>query len=394
MVQERNPQAKPSRHILRNRNLQLACGATLMAVIGVTSITPAFPKIVEQFNIAPQDVGLLISAFTAPMIVLTLFLGVLGDRVTRKIVLGPSLLLFGVAGAGCSLAQDFNTLLVLRFFQGIGCSALYPLAIANICDMYSGKELTTAMGYNTSINHMGHTLFPAIGGGLAMFGWNYPFLLPALAVPVGLVTLFSAEAPRPPNSQKIGEYLVNAFGSMRNRRVIGIFAISALMFLVVFGAYMTYLPLLLAGSFGATSLVIGLIILVMYLSSASTSSQMGKLARILPERKLLIIAFCLFVPALAYFPFAPNIWAIIPGVAVMGIGWGISIPSVYAILAEEAPPNCRASFIAVEEIAVRVGQTVGPILMVLAFSYGMVGVFYAAAGFSLVMVLLAVVTLK
>ncbi len=391
----RTAEAKPMRFILRNRNLQLAFGATLMAVIGVTSITPAFPKIIEQLNIAPQEVGLLISVFTAPMVVLTIFLGVLGDRISRKMIIAPSLLLFGIAGVGCSLAQDFNTLLIMRFFQGIGCAALFPLAIANIYDMYSGEELTAAMGYNTSINQIGHTLFPAIGGGLAMFGWNYPFLIPILAVPIGLVTLFSTEPRRSDNNQNMRQYLGMAFGSMKNWKVLGIFTISALMFVIVYGAYLTYLPILLADYFGATSFVIGLIVLVMYVSSATTSSQVAKLARILPGRKLLIVAFILFIPALAYIPLAPSIWAIIPAIAVMGVSWGISVPGVYAVLAELAPPSCRAAFVSMDELAVRIGQTLGPIFMVLAFgAYGIIGVFYVAIGFALAMLAIASTILK
>ncbi len=59
-----------------------------------------------------------------PGVLLTPVLGVLGDRVWRRKVLVPSLMLFGVAGAACSLVRDFNSLLVLRLFQGAGVAPL------------------------------------------------------------------------------------------------------------------------------------------------------------------------------------------------------------------------------------------------------------------------------
>ena len=41
-----------------------------MAVLGVSSITPAFPKIAQVMNIS-QAVGLLITVFTLPGVILT-----------------------------------------------------------------------------------------------------------------------------------------------------------------------------------------------------------------------------------------------------------------------------------------------------------------------------------
>jgi len=389
---ERGAKQRP---IYWDKNLQIIFGITLMAIIGVTSITPAFPKIAQELKIPPNEVGLLISVFTGPMIVLTLIFGMLGDRLERKKIIVPSLFIYGIAGGGCSLARDFNILLILRFFQGVGGSALFPLALSTICDIYSGKERTAALGYNSSINHLGHTIFPAIGGALAMFGWNYPFMLATLAIPIGLLVLFSMKSPKQKIKQGFRGYLITAFSSMKNIQVVGLFIASAFLFIITYGAYLTYLPFLLANSFGASPFVIGLIILIMYFTSAITSSQLGKLAKIIPEKSLIKIALLLYLPALVFIPSAPDIWVMILPVAILGIVWGISIPTIYAILGELAPEECRAAFISVDEMFVRVGQTLGPILMVLAFSaWGISGVFYAAAIFSIVMLALVVIMVR
>ena len=52
--------------------------------------------------------GLLITVFTSPGIVMTPLLGVLSDRYGRKKILVPALLLFGIAGGAC--ARDFSLL--------------------------------------------------------------------------------------------------------------------------------------------------------------------------------------------------------------------------------------------------------------------------------------------
>ncbi len=386
---------KSRKLIYRDKNLLVIFGVTLMAIIGVTSITPAFPKIVEQLEVSPSDVGLLISVFTGPMIVLTLVFGLLADKFGKKKIIVPSLFLFGIAGGLCSLAQDFNQLLILRFVQGIGGASLFPLATSTICDLYSGKELTTALGYNSSVNQLGHTMFPAMGGALAMFGWNYPFLLPLLAIPIGVFILLVMKEPKLNPERNFKKYLILAFSSMKNRQIIGIFITGTFLFIITYGAYLTYLPFLLSNSFGASPFLIGLIILVMYLTSATTSSQVGKLAKRMPERKLIKIAFLMYAPALVLIPSMPNLWTLILPIVILGITWGIAIPSVYSILADVAPENCRTAIIGMSELFVRAGQTIGPILMFLAFSsWGISGVFYTAAGFSILLFIIVAILIR
>jgi MFS transporter, ACDE family, multidrug resistance protein len=89
------------RKVYRDHNLHVLFGVTLMAVLGVSSITPALPEIRDAFGVTSGQVGLLITVFTLPGIALTPILGILSDRHGRKKILTPALLLFGVAG-GCA----------------------------------------------------------------------------------------------------------------------------------------------------------------------------------------------------------------------------------------------------------------------------------------------------
>ena len=88
----------------------------MMAVLGTSSITPAFPTIVRELGVSSGQVGLLITVFTLPGIVMTPLLGVLSDRYGRKKILVPALLLFAIAGGACAFARDFNVLLALFAF--------------------------------------------------------------------------------------------------------------------------------------------------------------------------------------------------------------------------------------------------------------------------------------
>ncbi|MEE9472014.1 MAG: MFS transporter, partial [Gemmatimonadota bacterium] len=105
--------------VYRHRNLQVVFAVTLVAVLAVSSITPAFPKIARELGVSPARIGWLISAFTLPGVVLTPIFGLIADRAGRKTVLVPSLLLFGAAGTACALTHDFQSLLLLRVLQGV-----------------------------------------------------------------------------------------------------------------------------------------------------------------------------------------------------------------------------------------------------------------------------------
>lgn len=70
--------------VVKDKNLQIIFLITLMGVMGVASISPAFPTIRQYFNISTVQVGYLITSFTLPGIFLTPLMGVLADRFGRK----------------------------------------------------------------------------------------------------------------------------------------------------------------------------------------------------------------------------------------------------------------------------------------------------------------------
>ena len=390
---ERN-QGKSQKPIYRDTNLQIIFCVTMISIIGFVSITPAFPNIIEELNISPQDVGLLISVFTFPGIILTFVFGVLADRIGRKKILVPSLMLFGIAGGACALTRDFNLLLILRFFQGIGAAPLMTLSVTIIGDLYSGRERTTAIGYDVSALNISAASFPSIGGALALLGWYYPFLLPIIAIPVGFLALFSLKIPEPKKEKRLPEYLRDAWQSIKNRQVFGLFVTSTATFIILFGSYLTYFPLI-GHSLGASPFVIGLIMSSRSLAAAFTSLQLGKITRVVSEKNLIKVAFILYALALVIIPFVSNLWVLLIPTIIFGIAHGINEPSFHALLSGLAPMKHRAAFMSVNQTVIRLGQTLGPLLMGLTFiTWGISGAFYAGAGFSIVMFVLAVIIIK
>jgi MFS family permease len=387
--------AENQNRLYLDTNLQIVFGVTLMAVLGVASITPAFPTIIQELGVSTLSIGLLIAVFTFPGILLTPVLGVLADRYGRKRILVPSIFLFGIAGGACAFTRDFDLLLILRFFQGAGAASLGSLNVTIIGDLYSGKERAAAMGYNASVLSVGTTAYPAIGGALAMIAWYYPFVLPLLAIPLGFVVLFSLKNPEPKIEQHLKDYFRNVLKYIKHRQVIGIFVASIITFIILYGPILTYFPLLLKNAFGATPLIIGLLISIMSLSTAVIASQLGKLTKVYSERSLLKATFLIYGLALLMIPFIPNLPAFLIPMVIYGLAHGVNFPCYQTLLAGLAPMEYRGAFMALNGMVLRLGQTLGPPLMGVVFSlWGVEGTFYSGACLSGLMFLFGLVTIR
>jgi MFS transporter, ACDE family, multidrug resistance protein len=384
-----------TRKVYRDHNLHILFGVTLMAVLGVSSITPALPEIRDAFGVTSGQVGLLITVFTLPGVALTPVLGVLSDRHGRRKILVPALLLFGIAGGLCAFVRGFELLLGLRLLQGVGAAALGTLNVTVIGDIFTGHERSAALGYNSSVLSVGTASYPAIGGALATLGWFYPFALAFLAVPVGLLVLFSLRNPEPRNDQRLREYFGDVYSRLSDREVLGLLGVSLLTFIILFGPQLTFLPILMDERFGAPSYLRGAVLSGASLTTALTSAQLGALTRRINERTLLKVAFVLYAIALVLVAFVQNVWLLLIPAVLFGVAQGINIPNVFSLLNAHAPSENRGAFMATNGMSLRAGQTIGPLLMAAtAGTLGLTGAYLAATALAVVALLLVVTLLR
>ncbi len=373
--------------IYKDLNLKIIFLITLMAVLGVASITPALPVIEKHFDIPKQQIGWLITVFTLPGVALTPVIGILADRYGRKRILIPALFLFSIAGSACFFMNNFVGLLFLRFLQGAGSSALGSLNVTLIGDIYSGQKRAEAMGYNSSILSVGTALYPGIGGILAMAGWNFPFLLPLLGLPIAFLTISKLNTQEPITRQRFKDYILQTGKHISNMHIISLFLISIITFIMLYGAFLTYFPFLLTSKFNANPFIIGILMSVMSISTAIMSSRLGQIVKRINGRLILIIAFGLYATALFIVPFVNKLAILVIPVAIYGIAQGMNIPNIYNMVANYAPEQQRAAFMSLNATLLRLGQTVGPLLAGLCFAWeGLQGIYFISAGIAVLMI--------
>lgn len=352
-----------SNPVIKNRNLKIIFSITLVGVMGVATITPVLPDIAHELDIKKGNIGLLITVFAFPGIFLSPVIGVFADRFGRKAILVPALMLFAVAGTSCFFVENFRGLLIMRFFQGIGAAAIGTLNITLIGDIFEGNRRAEAMGYNSSVLSSATALYPAIGGGLAVFGWNMPFLLPAVAFFVALFVLFKLDNPEPKKQENLLDYFKGALGKMNSCLIIMLFLLTFSTFLLLFGSILTYVPILMKERFGFASGKLGITLSLFSLSTGLVATQLGRLNRLFNTKWLIVIGFTTYLLVFLLLPSIDRlVWFAVP-LIFFGFGQGINLPSVLNLISAVAPIEYRAVFLSINSMMQRAGQTLGPIIM-------------------------------
>lgn len=372
--------------VFKNANLHIIFGITLSGILGVSSITPAFPEIARAFDISADRVALLITVFTLPGIFLSPVFGVVADRVGRKAVVVPSLFLFGVAGFGCAFTTDFNTLLILRFFQGVGAASMGSLNATMIGDLFRGNDRFTAMGYNSAVLSFGATIYPAIGGALALLGWYFPFYLPIVAIPIGFLVWFKLDTIPVQAKTSMKSYFGNLYKLSKTPEVFSLLLASLVSFMLLYGPILSFIPFYMVDSFGSSTAIIGIVISCMAFTNGIASSSLGFLANRFEPYKILTFSYIIYALAFLLIP-VPNSAALLSlPVLLYGLGQGINIPNFLSQLTEAAAADTRAALLSLNGTVLRLGQTVGPSLMAIVFAYkGYEAVFYSAGLLALLM---------
>jgi MFS family permease len=382
--------AQQTQPVYRNSNLQVLFGATLVSVLGVSGVAPAFPKIVRALAIDPQDAGWLITAYTVPGIVLTPMLGALADRVGRKRVLTVALVVFALAGTSCALARTFDVLLLLRVLQGMGAAPIIALNVALIGDLFDGRARTAAVGYNSAALNVGTASYPAIGGVVAMLGWHWPFALPIIALPMAGLVAWKLDVPEgttATQNDRGKSSLQSLWAVLRQPAVVGLLLASVMNFVLLFGSYVTYVPELVDRQFTSQSAIIGLVVSSASISNGIAATQVARMARLVARRWLVAGAFALSAAALAVIPLMASVWGVVAAAIGFGAAQGTGVTATLALLTDWAPDAQRATVLSVNATAIRLGQTIGPAVMggVLAAA-GLNAVFFAGGVLAVLMV--------
>jgi ACDE family multidrug resistance protein len=342
--------------------LALVYSLTVTGVLANTLVAPVVPDILHDLGVAQSSAGLVLAAATLPGIVLAPVIGVLADRYGRRAVLIPCLVVFGIGGVANAFASSFGTLLALRFLQGIGGAGLVNLAVVLIGDHWSGVERARVIGHNAAALTLALAVLPPLGGGLAdVAGWEAVFLLYGVAF-VTAVGVARLVPPTPRRDSTMREQLRQAAPYLRSGHMIGVVVMGILAFVLIFGLFLTVLPLYLENRFGLDAGGRGLVLAAPAVTSTVAAFFLGALRARLRRGVLLRASIALFVVSFVAIWGVASLPVLVGAALVYGLGEGVLISLLQDEAAGAAPTASRGAVVAVWVGGARAGQTIGPLL--------------------------------
>ena len=148
-------------------------------------IFPLFDPISRDLGLDPASLGAIASGFHIVYALSAPLLGMVSDRLSRKVILLVSLITWSVVTALSGTATGFTSLLVFRALTGLGEGGYFPTAVSLIGDLFGRTERGLAIALHGVCTTLGGSAGYAVGGALgARLGWRAPFFL---AVVPGLV---------------------------------------------------------------------------------------------------------------------------------------------------------------------------------------------------------------
>lgn len=362
---------------------------TLTGILNNTLVTPVLPEILEELNQPRDRAGLLVATGSVAGIVVAPVAGFLADRFGRRVVLTTALGVFGVFGGIAALAPSFEILLLARLFQGFGSAALINLAVVLIGDHWDGLDRTRLIGRNSSVLTIGLAAMPWLSGTITeASSWRVAFALYTIALATAVAAWLILEEGRPVEPPSPKDQFADAMVVLR-RPIILLTVLSAfLVFIAIFGLYLTVLPVHLDEVFGLGSGARGLVIALPAITATLASFNLGRMRSLTSARTVVIVAASALAVAYLIIGITTTLTVLIGATLIYGVSEGFFIPMLQDLNVEDAGDEHRAVAIAVWVGGARVGQTIGPLLAGLSLGiFGTGTTFILGAGVALLILL-------
>ena len=177
---------------------QNPASATLWVIAAVQFLTPfmfsaigvALPAIGREFAAGAVQLGLVEMVYILGVALFLLPIGRFADIHGRKKIYLAGIILMTLATLALALAPTIETLILFRFFQGIGASMITSTSFAIISSIFPQEQRGRAMGIVVSAVYLGISAGPTLAGLMISYlGWRWIFYS---AIPVELAALVFA----------------------------------------------------------------------------------------------------------------------------------------------------------------------------------------------------------
>lgn len=322
------------------------CTVPFILVLSNSLLIPVLPQIQKTLKLSLFRAGLIITAFSVTAGIVIPFAGYLSDRVGRKAVMVPSLVIFGLGGvlagiAAWLLPHPFPWILAGRVLQGLGGGGTYQLAMALAGDMFTDQERSKALGYLEGANGLGKVVAPLLGSAAALIVWFAPFFVYGLlAWPAAVLVWLACREPPLPAPPEGSSYLADLKKVLAKRGggLAACFTAGFLALFLLFGL-LSYLADVLEEKLGIRGFTRGLLVAIPVLALTITSSSTGIYLQkhLGPPLKTAVLAgLVLVAAALVALALLPSGFLFLLPLTVAGVGTGLFLTGLNLLITSAA----------------------------------------------------------
>ncbi|MFB6466907.1 MFS transporter [Cytobacillus sp. Hz8] len=377
----------------------------LVMTLGNSMLIPVLPSMEKHLNISSFQTSMIITVYSLVAIVLIPIAGYISDHIGRKKVIIPSLILTAIGGlisgwASWKLNDAYWIILIGRALQGIGASGAFPIVLPLVGDMFqSEEEVSSTLGMIETANTLGKVLSPILGALLAGFIWFIPFLsIPVFCAISLILMIFFVKSPKTKSESipfKQFFHNIKQIFVDNGKWLVAIFTIGAILMFILFGV-LFYLSDILEKEYAITHVKKGLLLAIPLGALCLASYTTGKKIK---ENKILMkwLTFSgigLLAISTAVLSFSEYLWFLLGMFFLGGIGIGVSLPCLDALITEGIEKEQRGTITSIYSSMRFIGVAAGPPIMALLMVHTLHFLFYFLSGFAVVAALLTMLSIK
>ncbi|MGM9925626.1 MAG: MFS transporter [Bacillus sp. (in: firmicutes)] len=309
------------------------------------SLMTALPFYVLDDLRQPQEsVGLVVSIFLLASVLIRPFAGRWLDSIGRRKILLLALTIFLISTGLYLLSESYGFLLILRFFQGLGFGLATTATGAIAADVVPESRRGQGIGYYGMFMSIAMVIGPYIGLTIIQqFSFTALFLLCTVFALIsftlgifGKPTAQKQESPKPGNTPKAAFSLGELFekSAIPISLAGGIFAFS-------YSGISSYVSLF-AAELGLEAIA-GVFFIVFGLVIVLSRPFTGKWYDLYGANKVLYPAFVLYMIGMILLSFTQNGFFYLLTAAIIGLGYGVIVPSFQTISVQYAPDHRRGA---------------------------------------------------
>ncbi|WP_078411600.1 MFS transporter [Priestia abyssalis] len=328
----------------------------------------------EDLHAHESQAGLIVTVFLISAIIIRPLAGKWIETFGRQIILISSLLIFFIASIFYMMADSTMSLLILRFFHGIGFGMATTAAGAIVADIIPDSRRGEGMGYYAMAMNLAMVIGPFVGlTAMHQWGMNTALIISALCAFIAFSIGAFVKLPKSEQMEKQAMPQHQARNGLK-----GIVEVSAIRISLV-GAFFALAYSAILSFISVYAQELGLVetasyFFVVYAAALLMSRPFtGKWFDLYGANKIIYPSILLFASGLFILSQAETAIVFLFSAVLTGIGWGTLFSSFQTIVIQEAPAKRRglatATFLSIFDTGIGIGSFV-------------VGVVGAQVGFS------------